>query len=122
VHVAGKTAGDCCSACDLAPSNCSHWSYEAGQCTLWGGANCKRVQTKGATSAKGAAAPPGPPPPTPPTPGAMPVYHQMLWDADLYIGRLVALVKQRDMWENSVWIYSADNGGTGDGINWPLRG
>ena len=43
----------------------------------------------------------------------MPVYHQMLWDADLYLGRLVALVKQRDMWENSVWIYSADNGGTG---------
>ena len=52
----------------------------------------------------------------------MPVYHQMLWDADLYVGRLVDAVKARGMWTNSLVLYSADNGGTGDGINWPLRG
>jgi|EP01043_Picozoa_sp_COSAG02_P072202 arylsulfatase A-like enzyme len=40
----------------------------------------------------------------------MPVYHQMLWDADLYVGRLVDAVKARGMWNNAVIFYSADNG------------
>jgi arylsulfatase A-like enzyme len=39
----------------------------------------------------------------------MPVYHQMLWDADLYVGRLVDAVKRRGLYENSIWVYSADN-------------
>lgn len=44
------------------------------------------------------------------------VYHDMLWDADVYVGKLVAALKARQMWENLLVIYSADNGGTGDGI------
>ena len=46
----------------------------------------------------------------------------MLWDSDLYVGKLVDQLKQKGMYENTLIIYSADNGGTGEGINWPLRG
>ena len=120
VHAAGVvTAAACCSACG---SNCTHWTFMGGQCTQWGGKNCKRVASQGATSANLKHNTPGPSPPGPPAQHDMPVYHQMLWDADLYVGRLVSAVKTKGMWENSIWVYSADNGGTNSGINWPLRG
>eukprot|EP01065_Artemidia_motanka_P043016 TRINITY_DN5886_c0_g1_i2.p1 TRINITY_DN5886_c0_g1~~TRINITY_DN5886_c0_g1_i2.p1 ORF type:complete len:352 (+),score=108.59 TRINITY_DN5886_c0_g1_i2:90-1145(+) len=50
------------------------------------------------------------------------VYRGMLWRADVYIGELVSLLKSKSMWENTVVVYSADNGGVGSGINYPLRG
>ena len=46
----------------------------------------------------------------------------MLWRADVYVGQLVALLKQKGMWNDTLIVYSADNGGVGDGINYPLRG
>jgi len=50
------------------------------------------------------------------------VYHGMLWRADLYIGQLLAMLKAKGMWENTLVVYAADNGGVGSGINFPLRG
>ena len=32
------------------------------------------------------------------------VYHDMLWDADVYLGELIDLLKKRQMWENLVVI------------------
>jgi arylsulfatase A-like enzyme len=46
----------------------------------------------------------------------------MLWDADVYIGELVALLKSKGMYAASLIVYTSDNGGTGDGLNYPLRG
>lgn len=134
--------GECCESCASSPgANCTHWTWDGTECTQWSGGNCKQYSAVGATSAKIENAGPSP---SPPSPGSMPVYHQMLWDADLYVGRLVDAVKARGMWDNAVIFYSADNGtshvaprralcrpllttvprtgGTGDGINWPLRG
>lgn len=127
VDTNATTPGDCCSSCS-ADGNCTHWTFSASQkssCSHWTGANCKRVVDAGAISANlrrarpsPSPSPPGPPSPPDPEGGGLGVYKQMLWDADLYVGRLVAAVKNKGMWDNSVWIYSADNGGTGDGINW----
>ena len=49
-------------------------------------------------------------------------YKGMLWRADVYVGQLVEALKARGMYENTLFIYSGDNGGVGDGINFPLRG
>lgn len=49
-------------------------------------------------------------------------YHGMLWDSDVYIGKIVALLKQKSMWASTVIFYASDNGGTSQGINFPLRG
>lgn len=49
-------------------------------------------------------------------------YAGMLWDSDVYIGALVGLLKSKSMYANSVIVYTADNGGTGAGLNYPLRG
>ena len=35
---------------------------------------------------------------------------------------VVELLLAKGMWANALVMYSADNGGVGDGINWPLRG
>ena len=32
------------------------------------------------------------------------VYHDMLWDADVYLGELIDLLKKRQMWDNLVVI------------------
>lgn len=50
------------------------------------------------------------------------VYHGMLWRSDVYIGQMVTVLKQKSMWDNTLILYSADNGGVGLGINYPLRG
>ena len=41
---------------------------------------------------------------------------------DKWTGRLVDTLKAKGMWKNSALLYSADNGGTDLGSNWPLRG
>ena len=46
----------------------------------------------------------------------------MLWATDCYAGRIRALLEGKGMWENTLVVYSADNGGRGDGSNYPLRG
>jgi len=43
-------------------------------------------------------------------------------DADRWIGELVTALKKKDMYENTLIVYAADNGGVGDGNNYPLRG
>lgn len=50
------------------------------------------------------------------------VYKGMLWRADVYIGQLMSLLKAKGMWDNTLIVYSADNGGVGQGNNYPLRG
>ena len=68
-----------------------------------------------------------------PVPGwTGPIYPGKLWSADVLTGRLVALLRQRKMWETTLIVYASDNGGvttrgsdgTPDayGVNWPLRG
>jgi arylsulfatase A-like enzyme len=47
---------------------------------------------------------------------------QMLWAADLYVGKILDAMKEKGMWENTLVVYSADNGGTTDGTNYPKRG
>jgi hypothetical protein len=49
-------------------------------------------------------------------------YMGMLWDADVYVGALINLLKSKGMYENALVVYTSDNGGTGDGLNHPLRG
>ena len=50
------------------------------------------------------------------------VLHAMFQDADAHIGRIVEALKQKQMYDNTLVIYSADNGGVTDGNNYPLRG
>lgn len=54
--------------------------------------------------------------------GHQSVYCGMLWDADVYVNKIITLLKSKGMYDNTLIIYSADNGGVGDGINYPLRG
>ena len=49
-------------------------------------------------------------------------YTGMLWRADIYVGQLVAVLKERGMWNNTLIVYAGDNGGVGSGNNFPLRG
>ena len=101
-----SSVGKCCESCMSSPgANCTHWTWDGTECTQWSGGNCKQQSAVGATSANIKKAVPSP---SPPSPGSMPVYHQMLWDADLYIGRLVDVVHVA--WSNAVIFYSADNG------------
>jgi arylsulfatase A-like enzyme len=37
------------------------------------------------------------------------VYRGLVWRADVYMGALVSLLKQRQMWETTLIFYSADN-------------
>jgi len=50
------------------------------------------------------------------------VYRGMLWRADVYIGQLVQALKDKGMWDNTLIVYTADNGGVESGNNYPLRG
>ena len=50
------------------------------------------------------------------------VYRGMLWRADTYVGALVQLLKKKGMYQDTLIVYSSDNGGVLDGINFPLRG
>ena len=78
VQVTAGSAGAYCSACDATPTNCSHWTFDSGTCSMWDGNRCKRVTSAGAISAAPRHPPPGPPaPPGPPSGGEMPVYHQV---------------------------------------------
>lgn len=57
-----------------------------------------------------------------PDTGSPGTYRGMLWLADGYVGQMVQLLKQKSMWDNTLIVYSADNGGRGDGLNYPWRG
>eukprot|EP00050_Salpingoeca_kvevrii_P008128 m.300955 g.300955 ORF g.300955 m.300955 type:complete len:645 (+) comp14569_c0_seq1:3-1937(+) len=46
----------------------------------------------------------------------------MLWSADRYVGLVKEALRTRGMWENTLIIYTSDNGGVTQGINYPLRG
>ena len=50
------------------------------------------------------------------------VYRGMLWRADVFIGRMVTLLKEKKMYNNTLIVYSSDNGGVESGNNHPLRG
>ena len=50
-------------------------------------------------------------------------YRGSLWSTDQYMGQLVAALKAKPgVWENTLIVYSSDNGGTAGGNNYPLRG
>ncbi|XP_058126650.1 arylsulfatase B [Anopheles ziemanni] len=55
-------------------------------------------------------------------------YAAMMVELDRTVGSLVEALKSRDMLENSIIVFSTDNGGPADGFNsnaasnWPLRG
>ena len=59
----------------------------------------------------------------PPYPG---VFAGMLNESDAYVGKIAALLKQKDYWANTLVVGSSDNGGVSihglAGINYPLRG
>ena len=46
----------------------------------------------------------------------------MLNEADIFIGRMADELKNKGMWDNTLIVYSSDNGGVDAGINYPLRG
>jgi len=46
----------------------------------------------------------------------------MLYDADLWTGQIVQLLKDKNMYNDTIIIFSPDNGGVNDGNNWPSRG
>merc|ERR1712185_155596 len=48
-------------------------------------------------------------------------YRGSLWSTDQYAGELVAVLKERGLWDNTLIVYSSDNGGTAGGNNYPLR-
>jgi hypothetical protein len=50
------------------------------------------------------------------------VYRGMLWATDVYVGQLVDLLHTKAMYDNTLIVYSADNGGINGGNNYPLRG
>ena len=49
-------------------------------------------------------------------------YRGMLWLADAYVGRLVAALRAKGMWDDALLLFTSDNGARGDGLNSPLRG
>ena len=46
----------------------------------------------------------------------------MLWKSDVYVGAIVNLLKRKGMYENTLIVFSSDNGGVAKGNNYPLRG
>jgi len=47
---------------------------------------------------------------------------QMIYDADQWMDKLVQLLKTKGLWDNTLIVYSSDNGGVTQGLNYPLRG
>eukprot|EP00041_Stephanoeca_diplocostata_P028726 m.830473 g.830473 ORF g.830473 m.830473 type:complete len:295 (-) comp23425_c0_seq45:1910-2794(-) len=60
--------------------------------------------------------------PVPNWPSGRTNYEGMLWATDCYAGRIRAVLEAKGMWDTTLLVYSADNGGRGDGSNYPLRG
>jgi len=46
----------------------------------------------------------------------------MMRSADMWIGRLVTLLREKGMYDKTLIVWSSDNGGARDGNNFPLRG
>ncbi len=52
----------------------------------------------------------------------------MMHELDVSVGKVVRALKEKNMLENSIIIFSGDNGGAANGMdgniasNWPLRG
>jgi len=57
-------------------------------------------------------------------PPARRVYHAMVMRQDAHVGALVAALRAKHMWEQTLLTFSSDNGGpiTQAANNWPLRG
>jgi len=51
-------------------------------------------------------------------------YAALVSSLDRTVGRIVEALKEADMWDNTVLVFSSDNGGEigNGGFNWPLRG
>eukprot|EP01060_Flectonema_neradi_P008760 TRINITY_DN1626_c0_g1_i4.p1 TRINITY_DN1626_c0_g1~~TRINITY_DN1626_c0_g1_i4.p1 ORF type:complete len:552 (+),score=94.24 TRINITY_DN1626_c0_g1_i4:43-1698(+) len=49
-------------------------------------------------------------------------YTGMIWDADVHVGEMISLLKEKNMYDNTFIVYTADNGGVMSGNNYPLRG
>ncbi|CAM9737928.1 unnamed protein product, partial [Heterosigma akashiwo] len=51
-------------------------------------------------------------------------YAALVLNLDKLVGRVVKSLKKNNMWDNTLIVFSADNGGEagGGGYNWPLRG
>lgn len=47
---------------------------------------------------------------------------KMQKDADEWAGALISALKEKRMWDNTLLVFSSDNGGVDSGNNWPLRG
>lgn len=50
------------------------------------------------------------------------MYQGMLWSADKYVAAIRELLEIKQMWDDSLVVFSSDNGGRGGGNNYPLRG
>jgi len=50
------------------------------------------------------------------------VLYGMLQRADAFVGQLVSLLHSKGMWGSTIVVFSADNGGVSNGVNYPLRG
>lgn len=58
------------------------------------------------------------PPPSDNAPAGTDI-QQMLWSADQFVGKVVDALKSKGMWENTLVVFTADNGGTCDGGTFP---
>ena len=50
------------------------------------------------------------------------VYLAALWRMDYQVGKLISKLKAAGEYENTIIIFQSDNGPTGAGSNYPLRG
>ena len=50
------------------------------------------------------------------------IYAGMLYAMDVAVGRVEDIYKQAGLWDDTVLVFTTDNGGIGPGSNFPLRG
>merc|ERR1711990_1037371 len=49
-------------------------------------------------------------------------YLAALWRMDYKVGELISKLKETGEYDNTIFVYTSDNGPTGEGSAWPLRG